>query len=71
MFNDERGVDVEPTQNVEGLLQFDASYYAYDRPKTNLDLSLRYYPSLSDAWRHRLQIDAASGVSCGRTSSSR
>ena len=57
MFNDERGVDVEPTQNVEGLLQLDASYYTYDRPKTNLDLSLRYYPSLSDAGRHRLQID--------------
>jgi hypothetical protein len=57
VFNDERGVDVEPTQNVEGLLQFDASYYTYDRPKTNLDLSLRYYPSLSDAGRHRLQID--------------
>lgn len=57
VFNDERGVDVEPTQNVEGLLQFDGSYYTYDRPKTNLDLSLRYYPSLSDAGRHRLQID--------------
>ena len=35
--NDERGVDVEPTQNLEGLLVFSTSYYTYDRPKTNLD----------------------------------
>jgi hypothetical protein len=58
VFNDERGVDVEPTQNVEGLLVFATSFYTYDRPKTNLDINLQYYPSLSDPGRQRLQLDA-------------
>jgi hypothetical protein len=56
--NDERGVDVEPTQNVEGLLLFRMSYFTYDRPKTNLDVNVQYYPSLSNPGRHRLQLDA-------------
>ena len=58
VFNDERGVDVEPTQNVEGLLLVGCSYYTYDRPKTNVDINLQYYPSLSNIGRHRLQLDA-------------
>jgi hypothetical protein len=58
-FNDERGVDVEPTQNLEALLLFQTSYFTYDRPKTNLDLTVQYYPSLSDPGRQRLQLDAA------------
>jgi hypothetical protein len=58
VFNDERGVDVEPTQNVEALFVFAASYYTYDRPKTNLDVNLQYYPSLSNLGRHRVQLDA-------------
>jgi hypothetical protein len=57
-FNDERGVDVEPTQNVEGLFALRWSYYTYDRPKTNVDVSAQYYPSLSNLGRHRLQLDA-------------
>ena len=56
--NDERGVDVEPTQNLEALFMFGTSFYTYDRPKTNLDINLQYYPSLSDAGRHRVQLDA-------------
>jgi hypothetical protein len=56
--NDERGVDVEPTQNIEALFMFRTSYYTYDRPKTNVDISLQYYPSLSDIGRHRVQLDA-------------
>ena len=56
--NDEQGVDVEPTQNVEALVTLQASYYTYDRPRTNLDLSVVYYPSLSDPGRRRLQLDA-------------
>ena len=56
--NDERGVDVEPTQNLEGLLMLSTSYYTYDRPKTNVDFSIQYYPSLSNAGRHRFQLDA-------------
>ena len=57
--NDERGVDVEATQNIEALVIFSASYYTYDRPKTNLSLTTQYYPSLSNIGRHRLQLDAA------------
>jgi len=56
--NEERGVDVEPTQNLEGLLVFRTSYYTYDRPKTNVDINLQYYPSLSNTGRQRLQADA-------------
>jgi len=58
VFNDEQGVDVERTQNVEALVALQGSYYTYDRPRTNLDLSLAYYPSLSDPGRRRLQLDA-------------
>jgi hypothetical protein len=58
VFNDELGVDVERTQNVEALLVFQTSYFTYDRPKTNLDFSLQYYPSLSNTGRHRVELDA-------------
>lgn len=58
VFNDERGVDVEPVQNVEALFLVQASYFTYDRPKTNLDVRVQYYPSLSNTGRHRLQLDA-------------
>ena len=57
--NDERGVDVEPVQTLEGLLLFEASYYTYDRPRTNIDVTAQYYPSLTDPGRQRLQLDAA------------
>jgi hypothetical protein len=57
--NDERGVDVEPTRNVEAVLLFQTSYFTYDRPTTNLDLRLQYYPSLSNRGRHRAQLDAS------------
>lgn len=56
--NDERGVDVEPTQNLEALFTFETSFYTYDRPKTNLDVSMQYYPSLSNVGRQRVQLDA-------------
>jgi uncharacterized protein DUF481 len=58
-FNDERGVDVEPTQNVEGLFSLLMSYFTYDRPKTNLDLNFQYYPSFSNWGRQRLQLDTS------------
>jgi hypothetical protein len=57
--NDESSFDTESSQNVEGLVAFRTSYYAYDRPKTNVDASLQYYPSLSDWGRQRLQLDTA------------
>ena len=58
-FNDEQGVDVGNTQNLEALFLFQSSFYTYDRPKTNVDVSVQYYPSLSNAGRQRLQLDAA------------
>jgi hypothetical protein len=58
-FNDERGVDVEDTRNFEALIAFKSSYFTYDRPKTTLDLSFDYYPSLSSIGRHRVQLDAS------------
>jgi hypothetical protein len=57
--NDERGVDVEPTRNVEAVFLFQTSYFTYDRPTTNLDVRLQYYPSLSNRGRHRAQLDAS------------
>ena len=57
--NNEEGVDTETTQNVEGVLAANVSYYAYDRPKTNLDATVLYYPSLSNWGRQRVQIDSA------------
>lgn len=57
--NDERGVDVEATQNLEALLAFGTSYFTYDRPKTTLDVTVEYYPSLSNEGRQRLQLDAS------------
>lgn len=59
VLNDEQGVDTAATQNVEGLIVADVSYYAYDRPRTNFDLRFLYYPSLSNFGRHRVQIDSA------------
>jgi uncharacterized protein DUF481 len=56
--NEERGVDVEPTQNLEALFVFATSYYTYDRPKTTIDINLQYYPNLSDVGRHRAQFNA-------------
>ena len=57
--NDERSVDIDPTQNLEALLTFRQSYYRYDRPKTNLDIGLQYYASLNNWGRQRLQLDAS------------
>ncbi len=57
-FNHEQGLDVEPTENVEALFTFETAFYTYDRPKTNVDVSLQYYPSLSNAGRQRVQLDA-------------
>ena len=57
--NEERGVDTEPTQNVEGLLTFKTAYFTYDRPKTNIDTNFQYYPSLSDFGRQRIQFNWA------------
>ena len=56
--NEEQSVDADPTQNLEGLLTFRQSYYRYDRPKTNVDIGLQYYPSLSNWGRQRIQLDA-------------
>ena len=55
--NNEQGVDTGSTQNLEGILTFRTSYYAYDSPKTNFDFAIQYFPSLSNWGRQRAQID--------------
>jgi hypothetical protein len=57
--NNEQAVDAESTSNVEGALSFAASYFTYDRPRTELSAALLYYPSLSNLGRQRLQLDSA------------
>ena len=59
VINEERGVDTEPTQNLEALLSLKTPYYTYDRPKTEIYASVLYYPSLSTWGRRRLQIDSS------------
>jgi hypothetical protein len=56
--NDEHGIDTDSTQNVEGALSFRASYYTYDRPKTDLDGDFQYYPNLSNWGRQRVQMNS-------------
>lgn len=56
--NDEQNVDADPSQNLEGLLTFRTSYYRYDRPRTNIDVGVQYYPSLTEWGRQRIQLDA-------------
>ena len=58
MVNDERGVDTDPTQNLEGLLTLRSSFYTYDRPKTTFSGSVQYYPNLTTWGRQRLQVDS-------------
>ena len=57
--NDERGVDVESTRNVEAVFLATTSYFTYDRPTTNLDIRVQYYPSLSNRGRRRVQFDSS------------
>ena len=57
--NREQGVDVETTTNVEGLVMLKTSYYTYDRPKTNFDAAVQYYPSLSNWGRQRFHLDSS------------
>ena len=59
VLNDERGVDTEPTQNIEGALTLRTSYYTYDRPRTEFDGSVQYYPNLTTWGRQRVQVDSA------------
>lgn len=55
--NDEQPVDAPHRQNLEGLVAVSTSFYTYDRPKTNLDVTVEYYPSFSNWGRQRLQVD--------------
>jgi hypothetical protein len=56
--NDELGTDGEHTENLEGLIMLQSSFYTYDLPRTNIDVGLQYYPSLSSGGRQRLQFNA-------------
>ena len=57
--NDEQGVDTEATQNLDAMGLFHWSYFSYDGPKTQLDVTFQYYPSLSNWGRQRIQLDSA------------
>ena len=57
--NDEQAVEAEATQNIEGMILFHSSYFSYDGPKTQVDLTFQYYPSLSNWGRQRLQLDSS------------
>jgi hypothetical protein len=57
--NDEQAVDAESTQNLEGMILFHSSYYSYDGPKTQVDLTFQYYPSLTNWGRQRIQLDSS------------
>jgi hypothetical protein len=60
VFNNEKAVDqTESTQNLEAVFMVNTSYYTYDSPKTTIDFSTLYYPSLSQAGRQRVQIDSS------------
>ena len=41
---DEEAVDSESRQNVEGVLTFKYSFYAYNRPQTNVDVAVQKTP---------------------------
>jgi hypothetical protein len=56
-YSREKAIDGEGTDNVDALFTFQMSYFTYDRPKTTVDISTQYYPSLSDFGRQRLQLD--------------
>jgi hypothetical protein len=57
--NNEEGVDVPNTQNLEGLASFRSSFFTYDGSKTNFSARLDYYPSFSSWGRQRLQFDCS------------
>ena len=57
--NNEEGVDVPNTQNLEGVASFRSSFFTYDGAKTNFSTSLDYYPSFSSWGRQRLQFDGS------------
>ena len=57
--NNEKGVDTESTQNLEAVMTFRTSLYAYDYPRTNIDVGFQYFPSLSHFGRQRIQFDSS------------
>lgn len=57
--NDEKPVDAAERQNLEGLVAMAGSFHTYDRPRTTMDAAVKYYPSLSDWGRQRLQVDSS------------
>ena len=56
--NREQGVNVEPTGNLQAFFAFGTSFSTVRLAETNVDVNLQYYPSLSNAGRQRVQLDA-------------
>lgn len=57
--NNEESVDGSATQNLEAVFAMRTSYFTYDSPKTNANLYVQYFPSLSQWGRQRVQLDAS------------
>jgi hypothetical protein len=51
-------VDGDPTQELEAFFALRQSFFTYDRPKTDVGLSIDFYPSLSAWGRVRSELDA-------------
>ena len=58
--NDEQNVDADADAEPGRAPHVqDVVTTRYDRPRTNIDVSLQYYPSLSNWGRQRIQLDAS------------
>jgi len=51
-------VEGDSTQQLEAFFAFRQSYFTYDRPKTDVGLSIDFYPSLSAWGRVRAELDS-------------
>lgn len=47
------------TQSAEGVLKVNYSLFKYDSPKSNLNVTAAYYPSITEEGRHRVDIDVS------------
>jgi hypothetical protein len=45
------------TESMEGVLSASYSLFKYDTPKSNLDTTLDYYPSVTEPGRHRIDFN--------------
>ena len=56
--NREVPVEGDPTENLEALIALNWANFAYSTPKTDIEIGLLVFPSLSSWGRWRLELDA-------------